>query len=80
MRFAISTIAIGLMALGASSAAYAGETITYTYDALGRLVKTVSSGTVNNNQTHSICYDEAGNRVTYKSDSGGSAASCVTQG
>jgi hypothetical protein len=36
-----------LILLGA--AAYAAETITYTYDARGRLIKVSHSGTVNNN-------------------------------
>jgi len=42
--FAITII---LLLLGA--AAYAAETITYTYDARGRLVQVNHSGTVNNN-------------------------------
>lgn len=54
----------------------AGETITYTYDALGRLVVAQRSGTVNNGQIQSLCYDPAGNRTVFKSDSGGAAASC----
>ena len=60
--------------------AIASETITYTYDALGRLVVTKSTGSINNNQTHSICYDKAGNRVNYSANSTGVSASCVTQG
>ena len=32
-----------------ASPCFATETITYTYDALGRLVTVVHSGTVNNN-------------------------------
>ncbi|GLK45537.1 MULTISPECIES: hypothetical protein [Novosphingobium] len=60
--------------------AAAAETITYTYDALGRLVKAQSAGTVNSNQTHSSCYDKAGNRIRYVSSSAGTPAACVTQG
>src|SRR3954468_21687933 len=48
-----------------ATAAVAGETITYSYDALGRLVATSSSGTVNNGLATSISYDPAGNRQSY---------------
>lgn len=44
----------------------AGETTTYTYDALGRLVKTTQTGSVNNGIVTDIEYDEAGNRKDYK--------------
>lgn len=54
----------------------AQETVTYSYDALGRLIAARSAGSVNNNQTRSICYDAAGNRVQYRSDSSGGLASC----
>src|SRR3546814_5985972 len=55
----------------------AGETITYSYDALGRLVAVQSAGTINNNQAHSICYDPSGNRTQYKSSGTGSIAGCA---
>src|SRR3954465_10388512 len=48
-----------------ATAALASETTTYTYDALGRLVATTSSGTVNNGLATSIAYDPAGNRSNY---------------
>jgi hypothetical protein len=48
-----------------ASAAVASETITYSYDALGRLVATSSSGTVNNGLATAIAYDPAGNRSCY---------------
>ncbi|MEQ1499263.1 MAG: Calx-beta domain-containing protein [Novosphingobium sp.] len=63
-------------ALGAAVPIWSNETQTYTYDELGRLVAVTSSGTINNNQRHSICYDPAGNRTQYKSDSAGAGASC----
>lgn len=67
-----------LLTLSATLAgqAFATETQTYTYDELGRLVAVTSTGTVNNNQKHSICYDAAGNRIQYKSDSAGAGAVC----
>jgi hypothetical protein len=48
-----------------ATTAVASETVTYTYDALGRLVATTSSGTVNNGLATSIAYDPAGNRSSY---------------
>jgi YD repeat-containing protein len=49
-----------LIALGA--AAYASETITYKYDARGRLIQVSHSGTVNNNVVSNYSYDKAENR------------------
>ncbi|MBA4163080.1 MAG: hypothetical protein C0510_00385 [Erythrobacter sp.] len=60
--------------------ALASETQTYTYDAKGRLIVKKSTGTTNNNQTHSYCYDKAGNRITYESNATGTPAGCVTDG
>lgn len=47
-------------------AAFAGETIDYTYDAQGRLVKVERSGTVNNNVDTDYEYDDADNRTNEK--------------
>jgi hypothetical protein len=55
----LSAIAFALMPLASASAA---ETITYTYDALGRLVKVVNSGTVNNGIQTTYGHDQADNR------------------
>ncbi|MEQ1549248.1 MAG: hypothetical protein ABL918_11480 [Chakrabartia sp.] len=56
-------IAIGLLAtVMIPSLAYAAETITYTYDAKGRLVKVVRTGTVNNNVQVQYTHDKANNR------------------
>ena len=44
----------------------AAETITYTYDAKGRLVKVVRTGTVNNNVTVDYEHDKADNRTRVK--------------
>lgn len=46
-----------------SSPALAAETITYTYDALGRLTKVVHTGTVNDNVVTSYSHDTADNRT-----------------
>jgi hypothetical protein len=50
-----------LLALGA--AAYASETITYKYDARGRLVQVNRQGSVNNNVVTNYSYDKADNRT-----------------
>ncbi|QAY79869.1 hypothetical protein ETR14_12135 [Sphingosinicella sp. BN140058] len=44
--------------------AYATETIKYTYDAKGRLVKVERSGTVNNGVKADYTHDKANNRAT----------------
>lgn len=51
---------VGVALLGPSASA--NETLTYTYDALGRLVKVVRTGTVNNNASECYGYDPASNR------------------
>jgi opacity protein-like surface antigen len=48
-----------------AAAAQAAETVTYSYDALGRLTATSSSGTVNAGVATSVGYDPAGNRSSY---------------
>ncbi len=65
-KLALAALALGLL----GSSASAGETVTYTYDARGRLIKVVHSGTVNNN--NQVCYklDKAGNRINVKSNVG----------
>lgn len=49
--------------LAMPGAAPAGETIAYTYDARGRLVKVERSGTVNNNVKTEYSHDKADNRT-----------------
>lgn len=73
--------AVGLV-LGALAPgeARADEFITYSYDALGRLTGTHSSGTVNNNYRASYCYDAAGNRTLVRTDLAGGAVSCPSTG
>ena len=62
IRFALAALALGLISSTASST----ETVTYNYDARGRLIKVVHTGTVNNN--NQVCYklDKAGNRTNVK--------------
>jgi hypothetical protein len=51
-------------ALLALTPALASETVTYSYDARGRLVKVAHSGTVNNGASACYVYDKADNRST----------------
>jgi hypothetical protein len=46
-----------------SGAAIAAETVTYVYDARGRLKQVVRSGTVNNGVTTTYQIDKADNRT-----------------
>jgi YD repeat-containing protein len=50
------------MALLLSAPAQAAETITYKYDAKGRLIEVKRTGTVNNNVTTTYTHDKADNR------------------
>ena len=52
-----------VLALFLSVPASAAETITYTYDARGRLVKVERSGTVNDKAKAEYKYDKADNRT-----------------
>ena len=54
---------LGLAALGIAGTAVASETITYTYDARGRLTQVQHSGSVNNNVATNYTYDKADNRT-----------------
>ena len=64
----MSTLSKTMMALlfASSTAAFASETTTYTYDAKGRLVKVVKSGSVNNGVTTDYTHDKADNRTNVK--------------
>lgn len=56
-------------ALFVSGAASASETITYTYDARGRVTQVARSGSVNNGVATAYAYDHGDNR-TNKTTSG----------
>ena|SRR5688572_8721071 len=66
--------------LALASAAEAGETVSYDYDALGRLTATTSSGTVNNGVATGIAYDPAGNHSAYTVSGAGSSGSPTVTG
>ncbi|MEO7383362.1 MAG: hypothetical protein ABIU18_00345 [Novosphingobium sp.] len=60
-----TVIAICALAF-ASSVVFCAETITYTYDAKGRLMTVVRSGTVNNNVQTTYSHDKSDNRTNVK--------------
>jgi len=55
-------IAVSAALVMTASAVRATETITYTYDAKGRLIKVERTGTVNNGVTTQYTHDHADNR------------------
>ena len=59
-RIAAAALAVAGLA---AAATWASETITYSYDARGRLVKVERSGSVNNNVKAEYKYDKADNRT-----------------
>ena len=58
-------LSVSVIALIVPLSGRATETVTYTYDAQGRLVQSVISGTVNNGQSTSTTFDAANNRTNY---------------
>jgi len=62
---AISVILTAILIINATPS-MAAETITYSYDAKGRVVKVVRTGTVNNNVTYDYTHDHANNRTHVK--------------
>lgn len=56
-----AALALPLM-LAMTSPAWGAETITYSYDAKGRLVKAAHSGNVNNGLQTTYSHDKADNR------------------
>ena len=58
---------LGSTALFVAGSALATETVTYTYDARGRLVKVERTGTVNDGAKVEYTLDKADNREKVKS-------------
>ena len=63
MRNCILVIGVSLVV---APMAHASETITYTYDAKGRLIKVEHSGSVNNNLKTEYTHDRVDNRKKVK--------------
>lgn len=62
-RMIVTCSVVGGLAALLASSAFATETITFTYDALGRLTQSAHSGSVNNGQQTTYTLDPAGNRT-----------------
>lgn len=56
-------VLISILVAAFPALAMAAETISYTYDAQGRLVKVVRNGTVNNGVNTSYTHDKVINRT-----------------
>ena len=59
-------IAISAGCIWASGAAHAGQTVNYTYDALGRLTEVQSQSSSADGTTQIFHFDAAGNRTQYQ--------------
>ena len=59
----IEKVLLALAAAGMAAMSMASETINYSYDARGRLVKVERKGSVNNNVAAEYKYDKADNRT-----------------
>lgn len=68
-----SRSALAVMLLMTSSAASAAETITYSYDARGRLTQVKHAGSVNDGLQTSYTLDKADNRMSVAVSGGGTA-------
>lgn len=66
MRSALLTLSALAVIISIPAQVLATETVTYTYDAKGRLVKVVRTGTVNNGVTTEYTHDKADNRKKVK--------------
>jgi len=66
MRSKTMVLLLAGMLTALACMASATETITYTYDAKGRLVRVAHSGTVNNNVISNYSYDASDNRKNVK--------------
>lgn len=64
-KLVIGTVTMGLISCLVTPA-IASETVSYTYDAKGRLVKVVRTGTVNNSVATEYEHDKADNRMRVK--------------
>lgn len=64
MKFPAMLSFFAFAALFTATTADAAETITYSYDAKGRLTQVAHSGTVNNGAVSSYAFDKADNRTT----------------
>jgi hypothetical protein len=75
-----ASFVVGAAAVSIGGVALAGETVTYSYDALGRLVEVSTKGGPNDGVSVGTGYDPAGNRCVYTVASGGAVNVACTGG
>lgn len=63
MRRSRELILAGTLIGALTAAAVANETVTYRYDARGRLIEVLRNGSVNPNVNTTYTYDKADNRL-----------------
>lgn len=76
MRLTSCLLGTAATAAALAGAAAASETVTYSYDALGRLVAVATSGGPNDGVDVGTSYDPAGNRCHHVVAAGGGAQPC----
>lgn len=64
-KMIIVSAAVTILSYKSFGAVQAAEVVTYTYDARGRVIKVVRSGTVNN-QTTTLTHDRVSNRKSVR--------------
>lgn len=72
LRTVFARVILLCLAIGITVPTHASETISYSYDALGRLVQVSHSGTVNNGASSCYSYDPADNRTNVTSSTSSS--------
>jgi YD repeat-containing protein len=64
MRKSLEWILTGALIAGLTAAAIASETVSFAYDARGRLIRVEHGGTVNNGVVTNYTHDKADNRIS----------------
>ena len=63
-RMRMRMVAVALTGAALAAPVNAAETITYVYDARGRMVQVVRTGTINNGVTTTYVVDKSDNRTS----------------
>jgi hypothetical protein len=71
---ALSKATLALLLTFSSATVFASETVTYTYDSTGRMVKVAKSGSINNGIVVDYNFDKAGNRTRFLVSGAGSTS------
>jgi YD repeat-containing protein len=73
-NYVAATVGTNISATAHDPTSITAETVTYTYDAKGRLTKVARSGSINNNVQTQYSYDKANNRKTVVTTGSGNVA------